>query len=118
MARSKALYLQDIITSVDIVRQFVAGKTIDDLRTDLLLQDGLVRRLEIMGEAAARLSRPLKERHPSIAWADIVGFRHYAVHSYFSIDLAIVWSTAIDDVPELGPVIAHVLDAEFPEHPL
>lgn len=115
MARSEALYLQDIVESVSIVARFVADKTFEDLVNDLMFQDALVRRLEIMGEAAAHLSRPLKERHPSIAWSDIVGFRNYAIHAYFSIDLSIIWSTAIDDVPDLGPAIEQVLIEEFPD---
>lgn len=114
MARGEALYLQDMIDSADIVARFVAGKTLDDLTNDILLQDGLVRRLEILGEAATRLSRPLKERHPSIAWADIVGFRNYAIHAYFSVDLSIVWATAVEDVPLLGPSLAWSWLGSFP----
>lgn len=57
--------------------------------------------MEIVGEAAARVSEDTKRAHPDIPWAEIVGMRNRLVHVYFDIDLQLVWATVRDDLPTL-----------------
>jgi uncharacterized protein with HEPN domain len=67
----------------------------------------------IIGEAAARLSADLRERHSEIEWPDIVGFRNIAVHAYFTVDWSIVWVTATQDAPQLRRRVSKILTSEF-----
>jgi uncharacterized protein with HEPN domain len=80
---------------------FTSDRTRDDLSEDLMLQFALVRALEIIGEAAARISEPTRTGHPEIPWTAIVGMRNRLVHGYFDVDLEIVWRTATESLPPL-----------------
>jgi uncharacterized protein with HEPN domain len=72
--------------------RFVRGRTRADLDTDEMLAFALVRALEIIGEAADKLSDPAHAAHPSIPWSEIIGMRHKLTHGYFDVDLGIVWN--------------------------
>lgn len=78
---------------LDHAREAVAlahGKTKADLLGDRLLQLGFVRLVEVTGEAAGRVSREFRERHPSIPWEDVVGMRHKLIHEYDRVNLDIL----------------------------
>ncbi|OFW37550.1 MAG: hypothetical protein A3F70_18060 [Acidobacteria bacterium RIFCSPLOWO2_12_FULL_67_14] len=79
----------------------VAGKDRTDLANTRLLQLGLVRLVEIIGEAAARVSKDERERCPTIPWDDVVGMRNKLIHGYDRVDLSILWDTVTDDLPRL-----------------
>jgi uncharacterized protein with HEPN domain len=113
MPRSEELYLLDIVASIDRLNRYVADRSFDEFLADELLQDGVVRRLEIVGESAAHLSAELRARHATVPWSAIIGFRNVAIHGYFSINLSTVWTTATEDVAALGAVVQAILDQEF-----
>lgn len=83
-----------------------------DLDNNRLLQHGLVRCIEIIGEAAARLDSNFRESHPEIPWQKVIAMRNRLVHAYFDIDLDVVWSTAKIELPKLIGVL-ETLNAEF-----
>jgi uncharacterized protein with HEPN domain len=66
-------------------------------------------------EAAARLPREFRERHPEVEWADIIGFHNIAVHAYFSVARPIVWVAATQEAPALRRMVADILASEYPE---
>jgi uncharacterized protein with HEPN domain len=76
----------------------------------LLLQDGVVRQLEIIGEAATGLTAEFRNAHPGIAWTKMVGMRNRLIHAYFEIDLSIIWDTVHTDLAPLKQQIAQILD--------
>ncbi len=88
--------------------QLVRGHTREDLDTDRLLALAAARLLEIVGEAAGRVSRDFRERHDAIPWADIVGLRNRLIHGYDSVDHDILWDILTADLP---PLVAHLRDA-------
>lgn len=83
--RDDALYLADIIENADAIARFVAGQDEASWLDDEVRQSAVMHRLILIGEAAAHLSRALLRRHQDIAWADVVGFRNFAVHEYFAV---------------------------------
>jgi uncharacterized protein with HEPN domain len=100
---------------LDHAREAVAllhGKTRDDLANTRLLQLGLVRLVEIIGEAAARVSNDMQARHTSIPWEDVVGMRNKLIHGYDQVDLGVLWDTVIDDLPPLTRELETVLSVE------
>ncbi|HQE96740.1 MAG TPA: DUF86 domain-containing protein, partial [Methanothrix sp.] len=65
------------------------------------LQDQIIRRIEIIGEAVKNLPEELKKDHPEIPWRDLAGMRDIVAHQYFGVDLETVWLVAKDELPEL-----------------
>ena len=77
---------------------FVVGKTRDTFDDDRQLVLALIKSIEIIGEAAARVSTEMKS---AIPWADIVGMRNRLIHAYFDVDLDILWQTVMKELPPL-----------------
>lgn len=82
------------------------------LDNNRLLQHGLVRCIEVIGEAAARLDTEFRESHQEVPWHKIIAMRNRLVHAYFDIDLDVVWSTAKIELPKLIGVL-EALNAEL-----
>lgn len=82
------------------------------LDNNRLLQHGLVRCIEVIGEAAARMDVGFRETHPQLPWHKIIAMRNRIVHAYFDIDLDVVWSTAKIELPKLIEIL-EALIAEF-----
>ncbi len=93
--------LLDMLQSAEIVMDYISGRSRNDLATDLQLQDAIVRRLLIIGEAAKRVSEPTRNRLTTIPWSVINGMRNRLVHEYDGIDLDVVWDTAVKSLPRL-----------------
>jgi uncharacterized protein with HEPN domain len=72
-----------------------------DLGTDAVLAGALERFVEVIGEAANRLSETTRDMAPEIPWHEIIAMRNRLVHGYFAVDLDILWTVVSDDLPEL-----------------
>lgn len=105
-------FLQDISEAAQSVELFVAGHDEGSFSGDDVLRSAVLHKLTVIGEAAARLTAELRERHAGIPWSDLVGFRNIVVHAYFSLAWSIVWTTATEEVPELRRQIDRVLELE------
>ena len=88
---------------------FAAARLRSDLDHDRQLLLALVKAVEIIGEAATRVSTETRLECPEIPWQDIVAMRHRLTHGYYDIDLDIVWSTVTDDLPPLAAELERVL---------
>ncbi len=86
------------------------GRQRADIDDDVMLQHALVHCVQMIGEAAARISQAARERIRELPWTQIVGMRHILVHAYFNIDYDAVWHVVTDDIPELIPLIQSALD--------
>lgn len=81
------------------------GRTRQDLDTDRMFELALVRLVEIVGEAAARVSEAGKAKSPSIPWRQIVGMRNRLIHGYDAVDRNVLWDTIQDDLPALIKIL-------------
>ena len=81
--------------------RFVAARPRGDLDTDLMLQFALVRAVEIIGEAASKVSPETRLATPAIPWTRIVAMRNRLIHAYFDVDRDILWRTVREELPEL-----------------
>ncbi len=93
--------LRDMLDEAHLVQQFIVGKSRSDLFNDALLAHAVVRALEIIGEAASRVSAETRSQFPQIDWKNMAGMRNRIAHDYNNVDLDIVWETALGFVPEL-----------------
>lgn len=97
-------YLGHMLDAVRQIQKYAAGKTSQDFLLDRLLQDAVVRNIEILGEAARNLLNAVPEassKYPGIPLAAIYAMRNQLSHGYFMIDSDVVWNVVVRDVPEL-----------------
>ena len=83
-----------------------------DLGQNRMLELALVRLIEIIGEAAARVSMEGQRGYPSIPWPEIIGMRNRLVHGYDEVDLDVLWDTIEFDLPPLITILQHILESE------
>lgn len=81
------------------------GRQRDELNTDILLQHALVHCVQVIGEAAARVSEAGRSQVPELPWARIVGMRHILVHDYFGIDYDAIWRVVMQHIPQMIPLL-------------
>jgi uncharacterized protein with HEPN domain len=91
-----------------------AGRSGGDIATDRTLSLAIERCLELIGEAANRLSPALRERYPDVDWRQIVKFRNVLVHWYDIIDYDLIAETLADDVPRLIEELRRIIEQETP----
>ncbi|MGD0516735.1 MAG: DUF86 domain-containing protein [Thermoguttaceae bacterium] len=111
MKHDETLYLRHIVDAIDLVHTYLQG--IDEtifLKTSLI-QDGVIRQIEIIGEAARHLSKEFRRQFEHIPWTDIAGMRDKLIHDYFGVDVEKVWLTAIKDLPDLKIEVQKILDS-------
>ncbi|HYH83511.1 MAG TPA: HepT-like ribonuclease domain-containing protein [Longimicrobium sp.] len=94
-----AAHLWHMSDALSRLARYVEGRTRTDMDTAELLEDGVVRRLTVLGEAAGRVGEAFRQRHPEIPWSSIVGLR--VTHRYDRVNLDEVWTVATEDAPRL-----------------
>lgn len=94
-------YLLDMLLAARKAAKFGQGLSYEQFIRSDLHQNAIFKVLEIIGEAASRISDTTREAHPGIPWPDVVGLRNRIVHAYFEIDLDVIWNIVTGDVPSL-----------------
>lgn len=110
--RSGGLYLQDIVQAMNHVEEYVRDFSYDDFVDDTRTVDAVIRNLLVIGEAAGKVPKAVRARHPEVPWSNMTGLRNILVHDYFGIDLTIVWRIVTKNLPATKPLIAGLLDGE------
>ena len=101
MSRTDAVYLQDILESVNIILTYTENITEFEYIKNLMLQDAVNRRFEIIGEAASRISNGFKKNNPSVHWRLMKDMRNKLIHEYFGISPVTVYTTSKLHLPIL-----------------
>jgi uncharacterized protein with HEPN domain len=109
MHSSDNIRLRHMLDAARRAKSLAQHRTRYDLDADELLNLGLVRLLEIIGEAARGVSASCRDAHPEIPWKVIAGMRDRLIHGYFDINLDIVWRTVMEDIPPLVMQLEHIL---------
>lgn len=107
-------YLLDMLIAASEVRDLGAAIGWEEFQASRLHQLAISKALEMIGEAAARISSETRTAHPEIPWSDVIGMRNRLVHDYLHVDLKRVWDTARNDIP---PLIAFIEPLVPPENP-
>ena len=107
MRRDDLVRLRHMLDAAREALSFTAGRGRADLDANRMLVLSLVKSIEIVGEAASRVTVETRQEYPAIPWADVVAMRNRLIHAYFDVDLDRVWDTVVSDLP---PLIAQ-LDA-------
>jgi len=93
------LYLIHISECIERVEQYVGEGGRDAFMADMLIQDAVLRNLQVLAESTQRVSDALKSAHPEVSWYKISGFRNVLVHDYLGVDLERVWLIVERDLP-------------------
>jgi len=99
--RDDSVYIGHIRDACEQIRSYLKGVSEEEFLSTPLVQDAVVRQIQVIGEATKRLSPGFRSATSEIPWSDIAGMRDKVVHDYMGVDLEAVWLTADVDVPEL-----------------
>jgi len=110
MKKDTKILLEHILDSIKLIEEYVKGKDKSDFLKSTQLQDSVIRRVEIIGEAVKNLPDDVKETHANIPWKNITGMRDILIHQYFGVDLSLTWKVIEDDLPELKNQITSIKD--------
>jgi uncharacterized protein with HEPN domain len=101
MRKDDTIRLRHMLDSAQEAQAFLSGRSRKDLEADRMLLLSLVKSVEIIGEAASRISPEARAECPGISWPDIIAMRNRLIHAYFDIDRDIVWRTVSEELPPL-----------------
>jgi uncharacterized protein with HEPN domain len=114
--RDPRLFLADMMDAIVKIEKWTSGISSAKFLADGLLQDAVVRNLEILGEAAKNIPDEVRSRYPGIPWKRIAGFRDIAIHDYFGVDLEIVWKILTEGIIAVKPSLEKAI-LEMKENP-
>jgi uncharacterized protein with HEPN domain len=101
MKRDYKLYINDIRDSIKRIEEYLENVSEEEFRKDVKLQDAVIRRLEIIGEASRNIPRALKEKNKQVPWFKMSQYRDFIVHSYFEASLRRIWVTSTTVLNEI-----------------
>ncbi|MDO9516502.1 MAG: DUF86 domain-containing protein [Methanosarcinaceae archaeon] len=106
--KEPGVFIEHISQCIDLIESYTNDVTIGDFFNSVQLQDSIIRRIEIIGEAVKNLPDDMKIDYPEVPWKEIAGMRDVLIHAYFGIDLDLTWEIIQDDLPELKKNIAKI----------
>jgi uncharacterized protein with HEPN domain len=108
MTRDMRLYIQDVLENIEAIEGYVQSKTEEQFYGNRQVQDAVLRRLEIIGEAVKNVDEDFRSRYPEIPWKKIAGLRDVLIHEYFGVSLKRVWRVIKIDLVDLKSNISRI----------
>ena len=108
MKKDIAVFIDHILSSIELIELYAANQTKETFLNSPQLQDSVVRRLEILGEAVKNIPDEFRDQHPNIPWKKIAGMRDMLIHQYFGIDFRLTWKVVEKDIPEIKKMLISI----------
>ncbi len=109
MQRNYKAYIRDVLEAIEKIEKYTRDMGFEEFAKDELVQDGVVRNLEVVGEAVKQIPEHVKDRKPGVEWRKIAGLRDILIHGYFGVDLEIVWDIVKRKLPEFKEKVSELL---------
>jgi uncharacterized protein with HEPN domain len=108
MIKNDSAYIDHILDSIRKINEFSKGINLKEFKKNELVQDAIIRNIEIIGEASKKISSDTKQKYTEIPWKDIAGMRDKLIHDYLGVDLDVVWKTIKKDISDLDALISEI----------
>ena len=108
--RDVRLFLEDILEGISRIEEYKAGKTQREFLQDHLVQDAVIRRLEVIGEATKNIPEDMRANYPDVPWWQIAGLRDVLIHGYFGVNMGRIWLVIENDLPRLKSKVTEILE--------
>ena len=108
MIKSDLAYIDHILDCIRKINEFSKELSLKEFRKNELVQDGVIRNIEIIGEASKKISSDTKQTYYKIPWKEIAGMRDKLIHDYLGVDVDVVWKTIKTDIPVLEKLISEI----------
>lgn len=115
MKKDPKVFIGHITESIVLIEQYAEHLTVDKFKKNIAMQDAIIRRLEIIGEAVKNISLAFKARYPDIPWKQMAGMRDILIHEYFEVDLFLTWTVVTSDLPLIKTKLQQILSEESEE---
>jgi len=101
MKRNFKVYINDILESIEKIEGYIKGVNEFGFKKDMQLQDAILRRLEVIGEAVKNIPQSFRDKYLKVPWKEIAGMRDVLIHGYFGVNIERVWKVVKEDIPRL-----------------
>ena len=108
MEKDDLVYIEHILGCIRKIKEFTNGLSLKDFSVNELVQDAVIRNIEIIGEASKKISSDTKQIFYEIPWREIAGMRDKLIHDYLGVDVEVVWRTITEDIPTLEKQIKEI----------
>ena len=109
MKKDPKVFIGHILESIHLIEKYIDQISKKEFLESINIQDAVIRRLEIIGEAVKNLPPEFRAEYPDIQWRQIAGMRDVLIHGYFGVDLDLTWNVVKSDLPELERKVAGIL---------
>jgi len=111
LQRQPKAFFDDILEAIRKIEKYSKNLSLDKLKKDEMIQDAIIRNLEIIGEAVKNIPVAVKDENPEIEWKKISGLRDILIHTYFGIDLEIIWGIIAEKLPPLKKKVLKLIES-------
>ena len=108
MIKDDLAYIEHILDCIRKINEFSNGLSFKEFKTNEMVQDAIIRNIEIIGEASKKISKDTKQTYYKIPWKEIAGMRDKLIHDYLGVDVSVVWKTIQQDIPALEKLISEI----------
>ena len=108
MVKDDLAYVEHILDCIRKIKEFSEGLSFKEFSGNELVQDAIIRNIEIIGEASKKISTDTKQIYFEISWKEIAGMRDKLIHDYLGVDVEVVWRTIKEDIPILERQIREI----------
>jgi uncharacterized protein with HEPN domain len=110
MKRDISLFLKDILDSISSIEKFIKNLSFNDFVNDDKTSSAVIRKIEIIGEAAKNIPQSIHTKYEEIPWKEIAGMRDKIIHSYFGVDYELIWKVVVEDLKNIKVQVMKILN--------